>query len=65
MTTTTTAPTQLIPLEDTETAAWLEQNVRNDRERVAEGPSAAAIDRIRARVFSETAEGRRTTKIAA
>jgi hypothetical protein len=63
--TTTTAPTPLIPIEDTETAAWLEQTVRHDRERVAEGPTAAAIDRIRARVFSETTERRRTSKIAA
>lgn len=65
MTTTTTAPTQLHPVEDTETAAWLDETLRHERERVAEGPSAAAIDRIRARVFSETAEGRRASKIAA
>ena len=62
--TTTTAPTPL-PIEDTETAAWLQQMVRADRERVAEGPTAAAIDRIRARVLSQTSEGRRTSKIAA
>lgn len=64
MTKTTTAPTQLIPIEDTETAAWLDETLRHDRKRVSEGPTAAAIDRIRARLFSQT-EGRKTTKIAA
>jgi hypothetical protein len=64
MTTTTKAPIQLIPIEDTATAAWLDETLRHDRERVSEGPTAAAIDRIRARVFSQ-AEGRKSSKLAA
>lgn len=64
MTTAATAPTPMVPIEDTETTSWLNETLRRERERVSEGPTAAAVDRIRARVFSQ-AEGRKTRKLAA
>lgn len=63
-TTTKNTPSELFPAEDSTTSAWLALALRNDRERVSDGPTAAAIDRIRARVFSQT-DGRKQTKIAA
>ena len=63
-TTTRNTPSELFPVEDTATSAWLALALRNDRERVSDGPTAAAIDRIRARVF-DAAESGKHSKIAA
>jgi len=60
-----TAPANVTELEDAKTARWLEETLRPARARVREGPTAEAIDRIRARVLGETHARRKDRRIAA
>jgi hypothetical protein len=52
-------------IEDATAARWLAKTLAPARADVAAGPSAEAVDRIRARVFGEAAPRRAARKIAA
>lgn len=52
-------------IEDATTARWLSKALAPARAEAASGPSAEAVDRIRARVFGEAAPRRAARKIAA
>jgi hypothetical protein len=49
--TTDTLPTNITELEDTATTVWLSDALAAARQRAKQGPTAEAVDRIRARIF--------------
>lgn len=51
--------------DDATAARWLRLKLEPARRDVAKAPTAEAVDRIRARVFGETAPRRRHRSIAA
>jgi hypothetical protein len=68
MTTTTAKPaniTDIASVDDAATARRLAEKLAPVRARVREVPTAEAVDRIRDRVFSEIAPGKKVRSIAA
>jgi hypothetical protein len=63
----TAKPAAITPIEDTATMRWLARTLEPVRDDVASVPTGEAIERIRARLFSEPVSIRvkRTRKLAA
>ena len=58
-------PATIHNIETASTARWLSRALSRARARAKDGPSAEAVDRIRARVFGEQAEKKTQRSIAA
>lgn len=65
--TTAAAPQNISDFEDAANARWLAEKLEPAREASRDVPSAAAIARMRARIFGEQAEDadKKQTRIAA
>jgi hypothetical protein len=63
--TTMSTNAKISDIEDASTSRWLATTLAPAQRRVKEGPSAEAIDRIRARVFGEAPARKATRSIAA
>jgi hypothetical protein len=62
---TTKTPANVTDIEDTSTSRWLAGTLNDARADVQGVPTAEAVDRIRARVLSETAQRKTQRSIAA
>jgi hypothetical protein len=60
---TTETPAAITSIEDASTARWVARALEPARARVATEPTGEALERIRARVFSE--QPRKTRRLAA
>ncbi len=63
--TTETTPAPISTIEDAQTSRWLNETLEPARARLRETPTAAAVDRIRDRVFGDAAPVRKDRSIAA
>jgi hypothetical protein len=65
MTMNTDTPANVTNIDDATAARWLTETLEPARARAKEGPTASAIERIRARIFGDAAAAKKDRSIAA